>query len=59
MTIRYLPKDRIFTNPKKNEFKSFSKNKNIFIPNPEDDDITVNNIAWQEFDYTEDPLDEE
>lgn len=50
----YLPKVRTCYSPNENEIKSYSKNgDSTSLPNPAVDDIVVNNIAWQEFDYTE------
>jgi hypothetical protein len=54
----YLPKIRTGYILKDEKLRSFSpKGDSTFIPNPATDPIVVNNIAWQEFDYTED-LDE-
>ena len=51
----YLPKIRIDTILKDEQIRSFSpKGDSTFIPNPATDPIVVNNIAWQESDYTED-----
>jgi hypothetical protein len=50
----YLPKLRIDNNVKDGELRSFSpKGDSTFIPNPATDSIVANNIACQEFDYTE------
>lgn len=50
----YLPKIRTGYNLKDEKLRSFSpKGDSTFIPNPATDPIVVNNIAWQEFDYTE------
>lgn len=51
----YLPKIRTGYNLKDEEIRSFSpEGDSTFIPNPATDPIVANNIAWQEFDYTED-----
>lgn len=48
----YLPENR--TNYSPHDLKSFAPNGDITrLPNPAADDIVVNNIAWQEFDYTQ------
>lgn len=50
----YLPKLRIDDSVKDGELRSFSpKGDSTLLPNPATDSIVVNNIAWQEFDYTE------
>lgn len=55
----YLPKARTGYNPTDEELRSFSpKGDSTLTPNPVTDPVVVNNIAWQEFDYTED-LDED
>ncbi|MDS0526683.1 hypothetical protein NNC19_13405 [Clostridium sp. SHJSY1] len=55
----YLPKVRTSYSPKQSEIKSFAPNGDSTpLANPAVDPIVVNNIAWQEFDYTENPLDE-
>ena len=56
----YLPKNRTFYPTIKGNLKSYAPNGNYTIlPNPAEDSIVVNNIAWQEFDYTEDISDDE
>lgn len=56
----YLPKNRTFYPNKKGNLKSFAPNGDYTIlPNPAEDPIVCNNIAWQEFDYTEDMSDGE
>ena len=56
----YLPKNRTFYPATKGNLKSYAPNGNYTIlPNPAEDPIVVNNIAWQEFDYTEDISDDE
>ena len=56
----YLPKDRSFYNPSDSRIQNFSSEDSIVnLPNPLTDSIVVNNIATQEFDYTDDPLDSE
>ena len=51
----YLPKLRTGYNLPDEELRSYSpKGDSTFIPNPATDPIVVNNIAWQEFNYTED-----
>lgn len=55
----YLPKVRTNYHPKESELRSFAPDgSSTKVPNPAVDDITVNNIAWQEFDYTESISDE-
>lgn len=50
----YLPKVRTDYHPTENEMKSQAPNgDSISLPNPAVDSIAVNNIAGQEFDYTE------
>lgn len=58
---KYLPKSRTDYAPSKEDLKSESKTGDTFanLPNPTKDPIACNNIACQEFDYTEDPLFEE
>ena len=56
----YLPKNRTFYPKTRGDLKSFAPDGNYTIlPNPAEDPIVVNNIAWQEFDYTEDLTDDE
>ena len=51
----YLPKARTGYNPTDDELRSFSpKGYSTLIPNPVTDPIVANNIACQEFNYTED-----
>lgn len=55
----YLPKARTDYHPTKDSIENqVEKEAGINIPNPANDPIVVNNIAWQEFDYTEDLTDE-
>lgn len=49
----YLPKERAWYHPTNEDVNKFNKGEKVQLPNPTIDDITVNNIAWQEFDYTE------
>ena len=50
----YLPKVRTDYYPTENEIKSYSPNgESTPLPNPAVDPIVVNNIASQEFDYTD------
>ena len=50
----YLPKVRTDYHPTQNEIKSYSPNgESTPLPNPAVDPIVVNNIASQEFDYTD------
>lgn len=50
----YLPKVRTCYSPSETKIRSYSENgDSTSLPNPAVDDIVVNNIAWQEFDYTE------
>lgn len=56
----YLPKERTGYDNTDKEFQSYDKVKHLKnMPNPATDPITVNNIAWQEFDYTEDMTDDD
>lgn len=56
----YLPKVRTCYHPTEGEIKSYSpEGDSINLPNPATDPIVVNNIAWQEFDYTENLADAE
>ncbi|MBE6050960.1 MAG: hypothetical protein E7214_10005 [Clostridium sp.] len=53
----YLPRTRTYYHP--DGIKSFAPDGTaINLTNPAVDPITVNNIAWQEFDYTESLADE-
>jgi len=53
----YLPKLRTNYHPSDENVESATGvDFPINIPNPAEDSITVNNIATQEFDYTEDML---
>lgn len=55
----YLPKVRTDYHPTEDEIRSYAPNGDSTpLPNPAVDDIDVNNIAWQEFDYTESLFDE-
>ena len=55
----YLPKARTDYHPTKSSIENKTeKEADINLPNPATDPIVVNNIAWQEFDYTEDLTDE-
>lgn len=50
----YPPKMRTDYDKSGKKLQSFSPSgDSTFIPNPSTDPIVVNNIAWQEFDYTE------
>lgn len=52
----YLPAVRTGYEPSKNDLISSSpKGVTTKLTNPVTDAITVNNIAWLEFDYTEKP----
>ncbi|WP_293983214.1 hypothetical protein [uncultured Clostridium sp.] len=54
----YLPKVRTNYHPTKEDCQTSSKaGKTTNIPNPATDPIVVNNIASQEFDYTQDMMD--
>lgn len=56
----YPPKDRTFYCPEKHDLESCSKTGKTCtkLPDPTTDPIVCNNIAYGEFDYTEDPLDD-
>lgn len=55
----YLPKLRTGYSPSDNAINSVSgTDKDINLPNPATDPIVVNNIAYQEFDYTQDMTDD-
>lgn len=53
----YLPKVRTNYSPTEAECQSSVNGGAVNIPDPVNDPIVSNNIAWMEFDYTEDPLD--
>ena len=54
----YLPKFRTDSYPMEKELRSFAPDgSSTMIPNSAVDDITANNIACQEFDYTESLVD--
>ena len=56
----YLPKQRTNYHPTESEVESATGvDFPINMPNPAVDSIVVNNIAYQEFDYTESMLDTE
>jgi len=56
----YLPKQRTNYHPTESEVESATGvDFSINIPNPAEDSIVVNNIADQEFDYTESMIDTE
>lgn len=56
----YLPKMRTNYHPTDEECKKFTVTDTPEdIPNPATDPIVVNNIASQEFDYTQDMLSDE
>lgn len=56
----YLPKVRTDYHPTKSDVESKTGvDFPIDMPNPAVDPIVVNNIAWQEFDYTQDMSDME
>lgn len=54
----YLPKERAWYHPTAKEVNKFNKGEEVKLPSPITDDIAVNNIAWQEFDYTESMADD-
>lgn len=55
----YLPKVRTGYHPSNSAVNSVSgTDKDINLPNPATDPIVVNNIAYQEFDYTQDMTDD-
>lgn len=58
--VPYLPKQRRYLNQKPMSIKAFSPSGNDYteLPDPVRDPIVCNNIAWQEFDYTYDDLDD-
>lgn len=56
-TNSYLPKMRTNYHPSNQDVESATGvDFSINMPNPANDDIVVNNIANQEFDYTQDML---
>ncbi|MBE6070364.1 MAG: hypothetical protein E7208_00215 [Clostridium butyricum] len=56
----YLPKQRTNYHPTESEVESATGvDFSINLPNPAEDSIVVNNIADQEFDYTESMIDTE
>jgi hypothetical protein len=53
----YLPNNRDFYKPEKQELRSYSPNGDyIKLPDPTEDPIVCNNISYQEFDYTDQSL---
>ncbi|MBE6048495.1 MAG: hypothetical protein E7213_08885 [Clostridium sp.] len=55
----YLPKVRTSYHPNQHEIRSFAPDgSSTPLPNPAVDPIVVNNISWQEFDYTDNLVDE-
>lgn len=52
----YLPKVRTDYHPTESEVAEY--NSKGIMPNPANDPIVVNNIVWQEGDYTESLFDE-
>ncbi|WP_300348325.1 hypothetical protein [Clostridium sp.] len=55
----YPPKDRTFYCPKPEDLISCSGDVCTKLPDPTKDKIVCNNISYNEFDYTENPLDDE
>ncbi|MDZ5254241.1 hypothetical protein [Clostridium sp. LIBA-8841] len=57
----YTPKDRTFYSPEGHDLVSYSKTGKTYskLPSPVKDDIVCNNIAYNEFDYTEDIFDDD
>lgn len=56
----YLPKVRTGYHPSQSAVDSSNgTDKSIHLPNPAVDTITVNNIACNEFDYTESMMNED
>ena len=56
----YLPKVRTGYHPSDRAINAASvSDKDIHLPNPAVDPIVVNNIAYCEFDYTEDMMDDD
>ena len=53
----YLPRERSWYEPTKSDLVSGPKNGvKTKLPNTTEDPIVVNNIACNEFDYTEEPF---
>lgn len=54
----YLPRQRGYFDQNMQRIKSISANGKDFteLPDPVRDPVVSNNIAWQEFDYTYDDL---
>jgi hypothetical protein len=57
--IPYLPKERGYMDQKQKKIKAYSKSDYTELPDPVRDPIVCNNIAWQEFDYTHDDLNDD
>lgn len=56
----YAPKERTYYKPTSEDLISKSPDGfDTILPNTVTDDIVVNNIAYQEFDYTEDMFNDE
>ncbi|WP_300383860.1 hypothetical protein [Clostridium sp.] len=57
----YLPNERTSYEPKPSALISYGKTEpnSTMIPSTVDDDIAVNNIAYSEFDYTENLIHDE
>lgn len=57
---KYPPDERDFLKPSESGLVSKSPTgSSTPLPSPVEDEIVVNNIAWQEFNYTEDLFDNE
>ena len=54
----YLPKERTCYHPTSKGVNKFNKGEEVKLPSPVKDDIVANNIACQEFDYTENMTDD-
>ncbi|WP_027631671.1 hypothetical protein [Clostridium hydrogeniformans] len=50
----YLPKERDYLEQEPRNLRSYSKDRKTYSRMPDNvtDDVVVNNIAYQEFDYT-------
>lgn len=52
----YLPKERGYLEQNPQKLRSYSGKTFTDMPDPVEDPIVCNNIAWQEFDYTSNEL---
>lgn len=55
----YAPKERNYLEQNPKKLKSYSGKSFTDMPDPVEDPIVCQNIAWQEFDYTSNELSED